>query len=203
VVVAAMCGLDDKARRIIEVSRGLLSRVQVETRNILADLRSSAANDSDLASSLELIAAHSGTADAVEVHVEFAGPVPPLLPGMVHHLRMIARESVANAIKHAQASRITIEVMIERETLRLRIADNGRGFDPSAAISGKAGHFGCIGIRERARKLGARVDWISTPGGGTTVEVILPLPPAAPSGTAVSPAPVMTEAKNEASVFAR
>ena len=108
--------------------------------------------------------------------------------------------TVANAIKHARASRITIEVMIERETLRLRIVDNGRGFDPSSAISGKAGHFGCIGIRERARKLGARVEWLSTPGGGTTVEVILPLPPAAPAGAPVSPAPAIAETKTEAEV---
>ena len=194
---AAMCGLDDKARRIIEVSRGLLSRVQVETRNIVADLRSSAANDCDLAASLELIAARSGTADGAEVHVEFAAPIPPLLPEVVHHLRMIARESVANAIKHARASSITIEVTIERATLRLRIADNGCGFDPSFAISGKAGHFGCIGIRERARKLGARVEWISTQGNGTTVEVTLPLPQTTPSGAPVPPAPLAADPTRE------
>lgn len=201
---AAMCGLDDKARKIIDVSRGLLSRVQAETRNFVVDLRTSAATDGDLAASLELIAARSETAGAIEVRVEFAGPVPALPPGMVHHLRMIARESVTNAIKHARATRITIEVGIEDETLRLRISDNGRGFVPSAAIDNKTGHFGCIGIRERARKLGAKVDWDSTPERGTTVAVILHLPPAARSATPVSPASLAdATTATEAGLFTR
>lgn len=59
----------------------------------------------------------------------------------------------------------------EREILTLRITDNGHGFDPTAETTGKPGHFGCIGIRERARKVGAEVKWESEPSKGTQVTI--------------------------------
>mgnify|MGYP003858997083 CR=1 FL=1 len=60
---------------------------------------------------------------------------------------------------------------------RLRVIDNGLGFDPSADPPGRRGHFGCAGIRERGRKIGAEVVWHSALQRGTTVEVTLPLDP--------------------------
>jgi len=166
---------DDKGRQIIDVSRGLLSRIQAETRNFVSDLRDAAENDGDLASALEAAATRLDSADGVEVRVEFAGPPPPLPVATVHHLRMIARESVTNALKHARAGRVTIDVAVVDATLRLRVTDDGRGFDATLETRGKSGHFGCVGIRERARKVGAQVTWRSAPGQGTTVEVTLPL----------------------------
>jgi signal transduction histidine kinase len=191
---AATRALDDKGRHIIEVSRGLLSRIQAETRNIVSDLRTSAENDGNLASSLEAIACGLDGAGGVEVRVDFANPPPPLPAATIHHLRMIARESVTNAVKHARARRITIDVTIDPVTLRLRIGDDGRGLDVLTDTRGKTGHFGCVGIRERARRLGAQVSWRSTPGEGTTVEVELPLQstatlPATPSRKAGAPVP--------------
>jgi len=167
---------DAKGRQIIDVSRGLLSRIQAETRNFVSDLRDAAENDGDLASALEAAATRLDSADGVEVRVEFAGPPPPLPVATVHHLRMIARESVTNALKHARAGRVTIDVAVVGAMLRLRVTDDGRGFDTQLETCGKNGHFGCVGIRERARKLGAQVAWHSTPGQGTTVEITLPLP---------------------------
>ena len=166
---------DDKGRQIIDVSRSLLARIQAETRNFVSDLRDAAENDGDLASALEAAATRLDSADGVEVRVEFAGPPPPLPVATVHHLRMIARESVTNALKHARAGRVTIDVAVVGSALRLRVTDDGRGFEPSLETRGKSGHFGCVGIRERARKVGAQVTWRSAPGQGTTVEVTLPL----------------------------
>jgi signal transduction histidine kinase len=166
---------DEKGRQIIDVSRGLLSRIQAETRNFVSDLRDAAENDGDLASALEAAATRLDSADGVEVRVEFAGPPPPLPVATVHQLRMIARESVTNALKHARAGRVTIDVAVVGATLRLRVTDDGRGFDATLETRGKSGHFGCVGIRERARKVGAQVTWRSGPGQGTTVEVTLPL----------------------------
>jgi signal transduction histidine kinase len=87
---------------------------------------------------------------------------------------MIAQESLTNALKHAQATQITLHLSSTSKLLTLRITDNGRGFDPSSETHGKAGHFGCIGIRERVRKIGAEADWQSQPGRGTCVVVTLP-----------------------------
>lgn len=176
---AATRTLDDKGRQIIAVSRGLLARIQAETRNFVADLRESTGHDTDLASALESVVSRLDPDAAGVVRVDFSGPLPALPVATVHHLRMIARESVTNALRHAHATRITIEAGADDATLRLRISDDGRSFDVSTATLGTSGHFGCVGIRERARKIGATVEWRSAPQQGTTVEVTLPLPPTA------------------------
>lgn len=170
---AAARTFDDKVRQIIATSRGLLSRIQAETKNFVSDLRDGTEMDRDLAMALEAIATHH--TGEVEVRAEFAEPPPPLPGGCIHHLRMIARESVTNALKHAGATVVVIHVAGHTGQLVLRVSDNGSGFDAGAQTRGRSGHFGCVGIRERARKLGAVVAWHSTAGGGTTVEVTLPL----------------------------
>lgn len=91
---------------------------------------------------------------------------------------MIARESVNNALRHGAATVVAVEVSADPGHLRLRVVDNGSGFDPVSAPVVRRGHFGCAGIRERARKIGAEVAWQSATGLGTTVEVSLPLPAA-------------------------
>jgi signal transduction histidine kinase len=87
---------------------------------------------------------------------------------------MMAQEAVTNALKHAQASEITIGLRVEDARLRLSIQDNGRGLN-AAATQGTPGHFGCMGMRERCLRIHAEVAWQSQPGQGTTVTVTLPL----------------------------
>ena len=106
----------------------------------------------------------------------------------IHHLRMIARESVTNAVRHARAANIVIQIVVDNAVLALRISDDGCGFDAGSDTCGRTGHFGCVGIRERTRKLGATVAWHSAPGHGTTVEVLLPLARSG-SGAMANPPP--------------
>jgi signal transduction histidine kinase len=103
----------------------------------------------------------------------------------VHDLRMIARESINNALKHGRATHVAIELELRSQNLVLRVLDNGCGFEAAIATNGKRGHFGCAGMRERARKIGATISWQSTLQRGSTVEVLLPLYPQA---SAPSPA---------------
>jgi signal transduction histidine kinase len=88
---------------------------------------------------------------------------------------MIAQDSITNALKHAQATEITMHLSATADAIILRVADNGQGFAPAAATTGQPGHFGCMGIRERARKIGAEVSWHSEVGKGTRVTIVLPL----------------------------
>jgi len=92
-----------------------------------------------------------------------------------HHLRMIAQEAITNALKHAQATEITLHLSSTADMLTLSIADNGLGLTASTVTTGQPGHFGCMGIRERCRKINANVDWQSQPKQGTIVTVHLPL----------------------------
>jgi signal transduction histidine kinase len=83
---------------------------------------------------------------------------------------------VTNALKHAGASRIGVSLHLEEHNLHLRIGDNGRGFNQQDVFSSRAGHFGLIGMRERAERLGGELRLESNPGAGTEVEVTVPLP---------------------------
>ena len=169
---AATRPLEDKARGLLAASRSLVSRIQAEARNLVADLRDDSAAARDLVTALqELVQRHPSEAPVLCVQVE--GMCPALPPHVVHHLRMIAQEAVTNALKHAQASHITIRLHGLDDRVRLEVSDDGRGFDPQAGTQGKPGHFGCMGIRERCQKTGAEVCWHSEPGRGTTMTVEL------------------------------
>ena len=168
-------GIDEKSGHLLRASRGLISQIQAETRSLLSELRQPSPESADLAAALrEIVEEHPvGCEPALEL--EAAAALPPLPSHTVHHLRMIAREAVTNALKHAHACHIRLALEIKDGRLRMAIADDGRGFDPEAPRSGRAGHFGCIGIEERCEKLGATASWHSIPGQGTTVEIKLPL----------------------------
>ena len=86
----------------------------------------------------------------------------------------IAQEAVANALKHAKARNISVELEGMNHALRLRVKDDGEGFEPSP-LSTLAGHYGILGMRERAERLGGTFDLESGPGAGTLVEVTVPL----------------------------
>jgi signal transduction histidine kinase len=163
--------LDDKARNLLETSRTLVSRIQSEARNLVSDLRDTE-HATTLSEALQILATRAP--DGIEILLDLH-PVPAIPPHITHHLRMIAQESITNALKHAQATQITLHLSSTSKLLTLRITDNGRGFDASSETRGKAGHFGCIGIRERVRKIGAEADWQSQPGQGTSVVVTLPV----------------------------
>jgi signal transduction histidine kinase len=90
-------------------------------------------------------------------------------------LLRIAQEAVANARKHSGARYIRVRLCYEETGVRLVVSDDGSGFDPEAAAAAKPGHFGLVGLRERAARLGGTLSLDSHPGRGTNVEVFVPL----------------------------
>lgn len=94
----------------------------------------------------------------------------PARPPLRDALRRIAREAVINAAEHGQAHHIVLSLEHADGLVRLRVEDDGTGFDPSTPSTG----FGLIGIRERAASLGGSLVLRSEPGAGTTLEVALP-----------------------------
>lgn len=171
---AATRPLEDKARGLLEGSRHLVSRIQTEARNLVADLRSeSDTADANLPHSLQLLIDRLPVSESLAVTLEVEGPVPVLPAHVVHHLRMMAQEAVTNAIKHGKPRTIGLKIAAEPNLLLLSITDDGHGFDPQADTMGNTGHFGCMGIRERCRRIGATAGWQSSPGAGTRVQIQL------------------------------
>jgi signal transduction histidine kinase len=86
----------------------------------------------------------------------------------------IAHEALANARKHANASRLDIELARQGDGFLMRISDDGVGFDPAQVAEAKPGHLGLVAMRERAEMAGGSIDLHSLPGSGTVLEVWLP-----------------------------
>jgi two-component system sensor histidine kinase DegS len=98
--------------------------------------------------------------------------VPNTLQGALFR---IAQEAITNAVKHAEASCIVVHLHHQPGSLQLSITDDGKGFDPEAAQGAAEGHFGLVGMRERAQSIGdLQVD--SRPGQGTTIKVTVNVP---------------------------
>jgi signal transduction histidine kinase len=153
---------DGEAKRIAAAAeRGL-----DEARRAIAALTQAVDEPLDVAvaQAAEAVAGRVGA--RVQLSLDPAADVPATTR---EALLRIVREAVANAARHAHASSISVELQ-NGEGLLLRIADDGVGFDPEAANGG----FGLTSMRDRARALGGELRIRSTPGGGTSVEVVLP-----------------------------
>jgi signal transduction histidine kinase/sugar lactone lactonase YvrE len=174
----AMCLPDEtsSARKYLDMARRMARHSLTEARRAVMDLRAAALEGQDLAAALESGTRMWTAGSGVELNVDVSGDRPALPQEVEQHLLRIAQEAVTNVLKHAGASRIVIKLHTEARKLYLRIVDNGRGFDQQGVFSSLGGHFGLIGMRERAERLGGELRLASQPGGGTEVEVTVPLP---------------------------
>lgn len=83
-------------------------------------------------------------------------------------------EGLTNITRHAQARQVWLTVRQEGQGIILTLQDDGVGFDPATATRGN-GHYGLIGLCERAQLVGGALDLVSAPGAGTTLTLRLPL----------------------------
>jgi signal transduction histidine kinase len=115
----------------------------------------------------------------VEVRLEQPQSIGRLAPDVELGAYRIVQEALNNALQHAQAQQVIIHVESRAHTLSLTVVDDGVGFDlpdqPDALTQG--GHFGLIGMLERAAQLGGSLRVESAPGQGTRIHVRLPAQP--------------------------
>jgi signal transduction histidine kinase len=84
----------------------------------------------------------------------------------------IGHEAILNACNHSGGTRLRIELVYDQNML-LRIQDDGTGIDPQILQAGKSGHYGLMGMRERAARIGAKITVVSSTA-GTTVTLFVP-----------------------------
>jgi signal transduction histidine kinase len=90
-----------------------------------------------------------------------------------HEILHIAREAASNALQHAHASTVTLHLSATDHSVALSVADDGCGF---VRDSGSNMHYGLIGMEERTHRIGGTLTMTSTPGEGTCVSILVPLP---------------------------
>ena len=160
----------ERVRRSVSAALDLARKGLEETRRSVLDLRAAPLEGRTLPAALEALAA--GT-EAAAVTFEAEGEDVRLPPAVEVGLYRIAQEALQNALRHAGASRVTIRLEMDRDRVRLRIEDDGRGFEPGGEPAGS--RFGLIGMRERARLLGGDFQIESSPGAGTRITAEVPL----------------------------
>jgi signal transduction histidine kinase/ligand-binding sensor domain-containing protein len=175
-VALSMPSESSPARNYLDLARRMARHSLTEARRSVMDLRSSALEGQDLAAAIQSGTKMWAAGSGVEVEVDIDGPSTQLPEEMEQHLLRIAQEAVTNVLKHAGASKIAVRLHMEARKLYLRIVDDGRGFEQENAFSSRGGHFGLIGMRERAERLGGELRLSSHPGEGTELEVTVPLP---------------------------
>lgn len=166
---------------VCEVLR-LLRAATDEARHLIAGLRPPALDELGLIEAIETLVADARLEiPQVELEAELAGKrLPANLETMLFR---IVQESLTNIRRHAAANRAAIYLGWRSDGgIRLRISDDGQGFDPTATPSQ---HFGLEGIRQRAGLLGGTAKVTSCPGQGTVIDVQLPPPLERRTGTGV------------------
>jgi two-component system NarL family sensor kinase len=92
------------------------------------------------------------------------------------------QEAVANTIKHSYARRCTVSLTWRDGVVETVVEDDGRGFDPDKIDRAGEEHLGIVGMQERVRSLGGQFAIDSRPGGGTRVNILIPLTSGGASG---------------------
>lgn len=165
---------DQRVKPMLEELRSLLVQMQHETRNFVFNLREQATKDVCFEENLRQLIAHLQATTSLPIRLEISDSNLMIPVFLQHHLLRITREAIHNAIKYAQPSEIRVQVSVEDKQLHLKIIDDGVGFS-SNPENLPAGHYGIIGLRERAAKIHAEVQILSNSNEGTTVSLTLPL----------------------------
>ncbi len=160
-------------KRVNSMSQLLDSAVSV-TRRVITDLRPAMLDDLGLLATLEWHAAQFHKRTGIRCRVNCIEDKGTLDKQRSIALFRIFQETLTNIARHSGASRVEVEFQCDDKEVILSIIDNGRGLPENHTISSTS--FGQRGMRERVEQLGGNISFVSLPGGGFSVTVILPLP---------------------------
>ncbi len=159
----------EPADELLDHARMQIRTTVNEAREAVWNLRHKVEPERRLPDILEAAAAQARRESSVPIRLLCDGDTVLLGSEQAHELSMIVREALSNAVLHGRPREIEVRAQAESATMRLRIADDGTGFVPQEQPQ----HFGITGMRERAARLGGRLEVRSTPGRGTVVDMLV------------------------------
>jgi signal transduction histidine kinase len=167
-------------RNGLEEIRSLTEQTIQNLRRLTRALRPIYLEDLGLAAALETLARETQQMGGVEIEFSRIGMEVRLSAPVELALYRIGQEALSNVVRHAHASHALLNIAFAENEVALNISDNGVGFEvpASPAEFAPTGHFGLLGLHERAEMIGGRLDIHSTLGQGTQVSLSLPLTPA-------------------------
>ncbi|MER6999349.1 sensor histidine kinase [Streptomyces sp. NPDC000410] len=164
------------ARAHLERAQALARQSLGEARRSVHDLGPGALEHDALQEALEKTVAEWSLRTGVRAEFTATGTVEPLHDEIEATLLRIAQEALANAARHARATRVGVTLSYMDDEVTLDVRDDGHGFDPlTLPPRGESGGFGLGGMRARAERLAGNVDIESEPGNGTAISARVPL----------------------------
>src|SRR3954451_14601367 len=158
----------ERAAEVAELKR-LAGEAMEELLNLARQLRPTALDDHGLAAAIEAQLNRFGAQTAVATHMNVHGNPAELDEDLQTAIYRIAQEALNNAGRHADPSRVEVELTVDGAAAELRVSDDGVGFDPTRPSGSRPGRLGLEGMAERAHLVGGELDVRSSPGHGTTV----------------------------------
>lgn len=143
-----------------------------EAREAVAHMRAARREEDDPKRIVETFVKRSHDGPRVDIHADVAAELGDLPAATTEALGRTLRETLRNIELHSGARRVLVDLRRNGKTIRLDILDDGVGFDPATPAPG---HFGLIGMKERAASIGATLDIASAPGQGTRVTLLAPV----------------------------
>jgi two-component system NarL family sensor kinase len=160
----------EAAQAHLDLIRELARTGLIEARRSVIALRPQLLEEGNLQSALHhLVTQIRAAANGTTLYYEVKGTAYALPPEVESNLLRIGQEALTNAIRHANADEIRVELIYEHDQFLLRVKDNGQGFGVGSIPSSEG--FGLLGMSERAERIGAQLTIASQPGQGTEVIV--------------------------------
>ncbi|MBL8080943.1 MAG: sensor histidine kinase [Anaerolineales bacterium] len=156
----------EKTRELIDRSLEATRHGVDETRRALKALRASSLEEMGLSLAIQRAAESAASRFNLNLTLDLQSPMPSLSPDVEQTIYRVAQESIENIINHSRAKNFSIHLASNSHTT-LTIQDDGIGFDSDA--KGPTGHFGLVGMHERAELAGGKLKIESQKGKGTKV----------------------------------
>ncbi len=150
-----------------------LREIAEQSRKALDDLRSPSTAPDSLDAALVLALREMELPAGLEPQIQSVGVRMNLRPLVQNEVERIAREAVANAVQHSGADTIRIDIVYQPAHFYMSVSDNGRGIDRQTQKSGRSGHWGIPGMRERAESIGGQLRIMPHVPHGTVIEIAL------------------------------
>jgi PAS domain S-box-containing protein len=153
---------------------GLAQQTLTDARRAVWDLRSPALAGGDLPVALRTAAEDCVRGTTLELEYDIEGPPRPVDPDVGAVVVRVAQEAISNVVKHAAARTVGVRLSFEARRVRLSVIDDGRGFAVASDFHAYGGHWGLLGMRERASQVRGKLSLRSTPGHGTELALLVP-----------------------------
>jgi signal transduction histidine kinase len=161
----------EQARESIASARDAIDSAMSELRASLVDLRKSSVEAGGVVETIKQFADQVSTVWGAEVRIEGTIESEPPIPVALAAVQIL-QEGLVNALKHGESSAVVVKIGDDDGMVHLAVEDDGPGFDPSAEVGDD--HVGMRLMKERAARVGGRIEIDSRPGRGTRLEAILP-----------------------------